>query len=104
MVLSIQGAYQIYVSFIVVVKTGQNFAKIGQNLVVSRHVGGQNAPNHPFSHLLKVFTTKGFEDVAIVVFEESKSYAAMVILQWRDIVVAYCKLRLKGKKLDFNKR
>lgn len=81
-------SYQIDMCFVVIIKRWQNFFEIRQDFIVSCHVSRQNGSNHSFSYLFKIFAAEWFENIAIIILQNSKSNAAMVIFKWRYIVIA----------------
>lgn len=45
------------------------------------HIGGEDAADHPFAHLLEVVAAERLEYVAILVFQDPEGDAAVMVLQ-----------------------
>lgn len=89
-----KNSYQINMRLIGIIKHGHDFRKVGQNFIVPRHIRRQYAPDHPLPDLFEIFASEGLEDVAILVFQKPKGHATVMILQWRDVIVANCQFCL----------
>lgn len=80
--------YQIDMCFIVIIEHGQNLLEVGQNFIVPCHICSKNGSDHSLSDLLEIVTIEGFEDIAVVILQNSEGHAAMMVLQRRYVVVA----------------
>lgn len=85
---------------VVVVEAGQDVLEVSQDLVVPGHVRGQDAPDHALAHQLEVLAAERLEDVAVVVLQYPEGHAAVVVLQGRDVIVAYRQFRFGVDLVD----
>lgn len=80
--------YQIYVRLAGVIEFGDDVSELAKDLVVTGHVGRQDAPYDALAHYSVRRIVQGREDVALGRLQDPKCHGAMMILQRRDIVVA----------------
>lgn len=70
-----------------IIEFRDNVGELAENLVVSGHVRGKNTSDDPFAYhpIRRVVQRRQY--VALRGFEDAKRNGAMMILQWRNIVV-----------------
>lgn len=56
-------------------------------VVVTRHVGGHDTPDHPFAEPLELFRRQITKQVASGLLEDFERSGTVVVLQWRDVVI-----------------
>jgi len=78
---------------VIVVKDGRDLVELVEDFVVARHVGGQDAADDALPHALVHLAAERGEQVGRWLLQNIERHRAVVILQWRYVVVAQRQLR-----------
>lgn len=73
--------------FFVDVEDGDDCFEGLVQFIVARHVGGHDAPDHPFSEPLELFRRQITKQVASGLLEDFERSGTVVVLQWRYVVI-----------------
>jgi hypothetical protein len=96
--------YQIDVGSIVVIKDGGDLIELVEDLVVTGHVGRQNAADDSLADAFVDVGREGSENVGRRIFQNVERHRAVVIFQRRNVIVAQGQLRsgvdLSRERLD----
>ena len=84
---------QVDVGSVLIVEDGHDIVELAKDLIVARHVGGQDAADDSFTHALVAGAAQVAEDVGRRIVHDVERHRAVVVLQRRDVVVAQCQLR-----------
>lgn len=85
--------YQIDVGSIVVIKDGGDLIELVEDLVVTGHVGRQNAADDSLADAFVDVGREGSENVGRRIFQNVERHRAVVIFQRRNVIVAQGQLR-----------
>ena len=87
-------SYHVDMGSVVIVQSAwRDLFELAEDLVVSGHVRGQDAPDHSFPDGFEHFGRELAKDVGRRILEDVERHRAVVILQRRDVVVPQGQLR-----------